>query len=57
MTSTKTTVLHTQAMHSSSLNICRRMKTEDFQLSLRIAEGRGLDYETKVVDSEGGNMS
>jgi len=29
MTSTKATVLHTQAMRSSSLNICRRMKTED----------------------------
>jgi len=48
MTSTKTTVLHTQAMHSSS-NICRRMKTEDFHYSLRIAERRGLDYGTKVV--------
>jgi len=57
MTSTKMTVLHTQPMHSSSLNICRRMKIEDFHLSLRIIEGRGLDYGTKVVDSEGGNMS
>jgi len=33
------------------------MKTEDFHLSLRIVEGRGLDYGTKVVDREGGNMS
>jgi len=33
------------------------MKTEDFHLSLRIVGGRGLDYGTKVVDSEGGNMS
>jgi len=49
MTSTKTTFLHTQAMHSSSLNICRRIKTEDFQLSLRIVEGRGLDYGKKVL--------
>jgi len=28
------------------------MKTEDFNLSLRIVEGRGLDYGTNVVDSE-----
>jgi len=46
-----------EAMHSSSLNICRRMKTEDVHYSLRIVEGRGLDYGTKVVDNEGGNAS
>jgi len=46
MKSTKTTVLHTQAMHSSSLNICRRIKTEDFHLSLRFVEEMGLDYGT-----------
>jgi len=51
MTSAKTTVLHTQAMHSSSLN--RRIESEDFQLSLRIVKGRGLDYGTKVMDSGG----
>jgi len=33
------------------------MKSEDFHYSLRIVEGRGLDYRSKVVDSEGGNMS
>jgi len=33
------------------------MKIEDFHKGLRIVEGRGLGYGTKVVDSEGGNMS
>jgi len=33
------------------------MKTGDFHSSLRIVEGRGLDYGTKVVDNEGGNTS
>jgi len=41
MTSTNTTVLHSQAMHSSSLNIWRRMKRGDFSWSLILFEGRG----------------
>jgi len=33
------------------------IKTGEFYCSLRIAEGWGLDFGTKVVDNEDGNMS
>jgi len=56
MTSTKMTVIHSKAMHSSSLYL---KKNEDrrFLLNFEDFRRKGLDYGAKVVDNNGGNMS